>query len=205
MSTVAQAMTQYDARKEAFMRSMTDIEKRMFTNVMHNYMAKAHANGKQLSTDQLQRCAAEYIHVQRTLGPVAAVKMRLGKVPAGWPDVRVKQTRERKAAPGQSEAEIQKAIIAELIKCGWLVIRFNSVVTQEHGRFVRAYTIENSGKSAGVSDLIAFKGGRYLFLEVKTEKGTLNPNQIAFRDLAARHGCTVHVVRSVEDAYRVAA
>jgi len=198
-------MTQYDARKEAFMRSMTDLEKKMFAHKMHDYMGKAQKQDIMLSTDQLQRCAAEYIHVQRTLGPVAAVKMRLGKVPSGWPDVRVKQTRERKAAPGESEAEIQKAIITELIKWGWLVIRFNSVVTQEHGRFVRAYTIENSGKSAGVSDIICFKGGRFLFLEVKTATGKLNDNQIAFRDLAASHGCTVHVVRSVEQAYKVAA
>lgn len=204
-ATMTEAMQSYDARKEAFLASLTKIEKQMFTNVMHNYMAKAQRVGKMLSTDQLQRCAAEYIHVQRTEGPSAASAMQLGKVPIGWPDVRVKQKRERKALPGQSEAEIQKAIIDYLKKAGWLVIRFNSVVTQEHGRFVRAYTIENSGKSAGVSDIIAFKFDRYLFLEVKTETGKLNPNQIAFRDLAQRHGCVVHVVRSVDETVRIAA
>lgn len=53
--------------------------------------------------------------------------------------------------------------------------------------------------TAGVSDLIAVRGGRTLFLEVKTATGKLSDAQAEFGRNINEHGEEYCVVRSVED------
>ena len=80
-----------------------------------------------------------------------------------------------------------------------MVVRINSGAQAVDGRFLRTYTIENNGRSSGMPDVIAVKDGRWLLLEVKTNKGRLSDSQQDFHELAATYGIEVHVVRSVED------
>jgi len=61
---------------------------------------------------------------------------------------------------------------------------------------------QSLGSFKGVSDLIAVKAGRVLFIEVKTSTGRLGVHQQAFRDELTRHGGTYIVARSIEDVER---
>ena len=52
----------------------------------------------------------------------------------------------------------------------------------------------------GLSDIGGFmRDGRALFIEIKTEKGKVTPNQQAFLAEASKAGCVAFVARSVED------
>jgi len=83
----------------------------------------------------------------------------------------------------ERESDIQAAIKDYL---GW------------HGWF--CWKVHQSlGSFKGVSDLIAVKNGKVLFIEVKTSTGRLGVHQQAFRDELTRHGGTYIVARSVED------
>lgn len=86
----------------------------------------------------------------------------------------------------ERESDIQAAIRDYL---GW------------HGWF--CWKVHQSlGSYKGVSDLIAVKAGRVLFIEVKTSTGRLGVHQQAFRDELTRHGGTYIVARSIEDVER---
>jgi len=100
--------------------------------------------------------------------------------------------------PVIKESVVQKSIIQYLILKGWLVIRINSGCRSDNNSFVRFYTIENSKKSSGVPDLIAFKGGKHLLIEVKRVGGKMSNNQIEFRKLAEVKGENVYCVDSIE-------
>lgn len=92
----------------------------------------------------------------------------------------------RPTAIPERESDIQAAIRDYL---GW------------HGWF--CWKIHQSlGSYKGVSDLVAVKAGRVLFIEVKTSVGRLGVHQRAFRDELVRHGGTYIVARSIEDVER---
>lgn len=105
---------------------------------------------------------------------------------------------QKKYQPKIKESVIQKGIIQYLILKGWLVIRINSGCRSDNNSFVRFYTIENTNKSSGLTDLIAFKDGKHLFLEVKRVGGKMSPGQIEFKKLAESKGENVYCVDSVE-------
>lgn len=190
------------------MRSMTPTEASMFDQMARSMMGQAADAGKNITAEQACLCAAMKIYVWRTEGLQAATKRKIGKIPADYPDVDLKPVKEkvqrvRRALPGESEAEIQAACIKYMKAAGWLVIRFNSGATMIEGRYFRAYTIENSGESSGVSDLICFRNGQHLFVEVKTKTGSYTDAQRAFAELAASFGEEVHTVRSLDDCVRL--
>ena len=90
------------------------------------------------------------------------------------------------AAIPERESDIQAAIRDYL---GW------------HGWF--CWKIHQSlGSYKGVSDLVAVKAGKVLFIEVKTSTGRLGVHQQAVRDELTRHGGTYIVARSIEDVER---
>lgn len=98
-----------------------------------------------------------------------------------------------------NEHSIQNAIRLKLSELGYAVFRINSgKVRMADGRWF------DTGIPKGFSDLIACKGGKIYFLEVKTETGKASPEQLNFISaMRDRYGCTADIVRSVEDAVRV--
>lgn len=98
-----------------------------------------------------------------------------------------------------TEHDIQNAIRLKLSELGYAVFRINSgKVRMADGRWF------DTGVPKGFSDLIACKGGKIYFLEVKTETGKASPEQLNFLAVMRdRYGCTADIVRSVEDAVRV--
>ena len=83
----------------------------------------------------------------------------------------------------QSETLILRAIRAYLVQFGWLVIRLQ----------------QGLGCRAGLSDLVAIRDGKHLWLEVKTATGRQSDAQLAFEHELAAHGAEYHLVRSVAD------
>ena len=65
---------------------------------------------------------------------------------------------------------------------------------------MRAYHVANINASAGHSDLVIYKDGRAMFLEVKRPGGKLSDAQTRFMEACLRYGMEYHVVRSVQDA-----
>ncbi len=98
-----------------------------------------------------------------------------------------------------TEHDIQNAIRLKLSELGYAVFRINSgKVRMADGRWF------DTGVPKGFSDLIACKGGKIYFLEVKTETGKASPEQLNFISaMRDRYGCTADIVRSVDDAVRV--
>ena len=98
-----------------------------------------------------------------------------------------------------TEHDIQNAIRLKLSELGYAVFRINSgKVKMADGRWF------NTGVPKGFSDLIACKGGRVYFLEVKNETGKASADQLSFLAVMRdRYGCVAEIVRSVDDAVRV--
>lgn len=67
----------------------------------------------------------------------------------------------------------------------------------------RVYRIHQSlGSHKGFCDLIAIKGGKVLFIEVKTMRGKQSPYQEQFQREIEQAGGTYILARSVEDVER---
>lgn len=98
-----------------------------------------------------------------------------------------------------SEHDIQNSIRLKLSELGYAVFRINSgKIRMADGRWF------DTGVPKGFSDLIAVKGGRIFFLEVKTEAGKASPEQIKFlATMRDRYGCAAGIVRSVEEAVKL--
>ena len=54
----------------------------------------------------------------------------------------------------------------------------------------------------GVPDIIVIKDGRFIGIEVKTDKGRLSEHQLDFKWRCERHGGTYLVARSIDDVQR---
>jgi len=99
----------------------------------------------------------------------------------------------------QDEHGIQLDILRILRLKGLYCIRVNQ----------GAFVLNNKGRSRmyfkptdvkGVSDIIAFKNGKAVFLEVKTAKGEQTQNQKDFQSDVERAGMLYAIVRNVEEA-----
>lgn len=62
-----------------------------------------------------------------------------------------------------------------------------------------AAKLQAMGVRPGVSDLVVIVAGRAHFIELKTEKGKLSPDQKVFLADAETAGCKTHVVRSMNE------
>lgn len=85
-----------------------------------------------------------------------------------------------------SETAILNAVRSCLRLYGWFVIRIQ----------------QGLGCHKGVSDLVATKAGRTVWIEVKVPKGRLSPYQEKFWDDINRAGGEYLVMRSAEDAIK---
>lgn len=107
----------------------------------------------------------------------------------------------KRAKKARSESELQKQIARACEAQGWLVIRVNSMVTQpDDKRFLRAYYVQNINTSSGHADLVCYRNGRAVFLEVKTPTGRQSESQKRFQSCAVKYGMNYYIVRSIEEA-----
>jgi hypothetical protein len=94
-----------------------------------------------------------------------------------------------------TENEIQREILDALSLipgvCAW---RNNTGVSRSGGRYVR-FGIAGQGDITGL-----LRGGRRLEIEVKTAKGKVSPEQVAFGESITSKGGLYIVARCVEDA-----
>lgn len=97
----------------------------------------------------------------------------------------------------KEETKLQNAIRAALSEYGF--VRRNNV-----GTFLTAYGTPITLGVPGESDLTVFcKGGRTVFLEVKTPTGRQSKAQKHFEKHIKSLGYEYYVVRSVEDALKI--
>lgn len=98
------------------------------------------------------------------------------------------------------EKVIQRSILDWLKNTGLLHWRQNSGTVFAGNRMIKL-------GEAGLPDIIIVipPGGRLLGMEVKSEKGKLRPDQIAFREKAEQCGARYVVVRSLKDAMEAVA
>ena len=85
------------------------------------------------------------------------------------------------------EGEVKSAVKDALQKAGWYewtVNQFNK----------RGYRVKS-----GISDLIAIREGRVLFLEIKAGNGKQRPAQAVFQAEIQAHGGEYYVIRSVDE------
>ena len=101
-----------------------------------------------------------------------------------------------------SEADIQKKIADIFVRDGWEVVRFNSGMVQDDGRYIAFSRNINSGLTSGIPDLEISKNLRSVRIEVKKPKGKHSKNQILYAENALKHRNPIMVMRSPESAYR---
>lgn len=93
-----------------------------------------------------------------------------------------------------TEHDIQNTIRLELTKIGWLTFRVNvGKVKTADGR------IFDTGLPPGFSDLIAFKDGQTIFIEVKKPGGRPSKNQLNFKKQMEKNGFKSIIAYSFED------
>lgn len=96
------------------------------------------------------------------------------------------------------EADIMREIMLALSECGCTIWRNNcgSYTDQRSGSFVR-YGIANPGGS----DLIGISAdGRFVAIEVKTQRGRATQDQVRFINLINARGGIAGVCRSAAEA-----
>lgn len=98
------------------------------------------------------------------------------------------------AVKNHKETQLQNAIRVELSECG-LVIRNNV------GTFLTMNGYPISIGIVGMADLTLFaKGGKTIFIEVKTPSGRLSEGQKRFRQTVTELGFDYVIIRSMKEA-----
>lgn len=83
----------------------------------------------------------------------------------------------------QTETINRRNITDALRRSGWAVF----------------YIFQGLGSYKGISDLIALKDGKTIFIEVKTPTGRQSEHQKKFEKICIEHGCRYILARSVND------
>ena len=114
-----------------------------------------------------------------------------GTSPAGYI---ISRRRGGGSTVGKTETEIQNAIRVALSEIG--IVRRNNV-----GTFLTPYGAPIAIGIPGESDLtLFFRGGRTIFIEVKTPSGKQSKQQKRFQAAVERLGFEYIIMRSVKDA-----
>lgn len=100
-----------------------------------------------------------------------------------------------------TESQIELQICDALTRRGFFVVKLKDQSAFRNG----AYRKGSSYQIRGVPDLVVFAPkGRTLWLEVKTPKGTQSDHQKAFERRILDLGHEYHLVRSVDEALKIA-
>ena len=105
---------------------------------------------------------------------------------------------------GTPEADLQRSVVTALkfaLPKTAIIHHCANEVTEPGPRGAKRQAIlVGMGVHPGFADLIVLCEGRVLFLELKSLKGRLSPEQEAFRDTVLAQGFGWALVRSVDDA-----
>ena len=108
------------------------------------------------------------------------------------------------ATRGHPEADLQRDIVRALrlaLPFGAIVHASNNEIRGSSDWAKRQQALMKSmGQHAGFSDLIVLSEGRVLFLEVKTQTGSMSLSQRQFRGAVEGQGHCFAIVRSIDDA-----
>ena len=98
-----------------------------------------------------------------------------------------------------SESKIQNDILIEINRRGHRLFRANAgkVITRDN-RVIKLLP-------KGFPDTFGYRksDGKFIAIEVKTDKGRLRPEQIKFKEFIETQNVLYGVARSVEDAIRI--
>jgi len=105
---------------------------------------------------------------------------------------------------GTPEADLQRAVVQALrfaLPRSAIIHHCANEVTDAGPRGAKRQAIlVGMGVHPGFADLMVLCDGRMLFLELKSQKGKLSPDQEAFRDAVMAQGHGWALVRSLDDA-----
>ena len=105
---------------------------------------------------------------------------------------------------GTPEADLQRSVVTALkfaLPKTAIIHHCANEVTEPGPRGAKRQAIlVGMGVHPGFADLMVLCDSRVLFLELKSLKGRLSPNQEAFRDAVLAQGFGWALVRSVDDA-----
>ena len=105
---------------------------------------------------------------------------------------------------GSPEADLQRSVVTALkfaLPKTAIIHHCANEVTEPGPRGAKRQAIlVGMGVHPGFADLMVLCDSRVLFLELKSLKGRLSPNQEAFRDIVLAQGFGWALVRSVDDA-----
>ncbi|WP_296644951.1 VRR-NUC domain-containing protein [Roseinatronobacter sp.] len=105
---------------------------------------------------------------------------------------------------GTPEADLQRSVVQALrvaLPRTAIIHHSANEVTEAGPRGAKRQAIlVGMGVHPGFADLMVLCDGRVLFLELKSLKGKLSPNQEAFRDAVLAQGHAWALVRSLDDA-----
>ena len=105
---------------------------------------------------------------------------------------------------GTPEADLQRSVVTALkfaLPKTAIIHHCANEVTEPGPRGAKRQAIlVGMGVHSGFADLMVLCDSRVLFLELKSLKGRLSPNQEAFRDTVLAQGFGWALVRSVDDA-----
>lgn len=105
---------------------------------------------------------------------------------------------------GTPEADLQRSVVTALkfaLPKTAIIHHCANEVTEPGPRGAKRQAIlVGMGVHPGFADLMVLCDGRVLFLELKSAKGKLSPDQEAFRDAVQAQGHAWALVRSVDDA-----
>lgn len=103
------------------------------------------------------------------------------------------------------EHALQNAIEDYLVLKNWLVIRINSGAVKTDNGFFRCYKViaKNCNMTAGISDLIAMKNSKVLFIEVKTDKGKQTEFQKEFQKVCEKFNQTYLIIRNIDELIKL--
>ncbi len=114
------------------------------------------------------------------------------------------------ASSSQSEHEIQQRI---RLACGRGAVRLwrnnTGALVDQQGRFVRFGLCKGSSDLIGLRsleitpELVGRRIARFVALEIKTDSGSVSPEQRAFLQLVTQLGGVAAVCRSIEQAQAV--
>ena len=105
---------------------------------------------------------------------------------------------------GTPEADLQRSVVTALkfaLPKTAIIHHCANEVTEPGPRGAKRQAIlVGMGVHPGFADLMVLCDGRALFLELKSVKGRLSPDQEAFRDAVQAQGHAWALVRSLDDA-----